>query len=94
MNLDSVKTPRDLEALNNQRSEADEIVDAVLEAGIIVGHEVTIRLINAAIDFHKKMVAEKATSDDLDAMDIILWTRDLTRLEDANDLLATIDLGE
>ena len=94
LDLKDINNVNDLIELNNQQTDADVIVDRVMEAGIVVGHEVTLRLVTAAIDFHKKILAEKATDEDLDPCAVILWTKDLTNLQNARELLKTIDLGQ
>ena len=94
MNLNEIKTVSDLIEQNNGQSFADEVIDQLMDAGIVIGHEVCVRLVGAAIDFHRKELADKATQEDLDAMDIILWTKDLTNLEHAKAILETIDLGQ
>ena len=94
MNIEDIKTPNDLIEANNAQQSDDAIVDAALDAGIKVGHKVVLRLTKAAIDFHKKSLAEYATDDKIDPMAVILWTKDLTNLENALILLDSIDLGE
>ena len=94
MNLENINTVSELVEANQAPDADDAIVDAALEAGIQVGHSVVLRLTVAAIDFHKQVLAEKATEEDIDPMAIVLWTKDLTNLENAYQLLKTIDLGE
>ena len=94
MDLKNVNTVNELIDFNQQESTADEIMDKCLEAGIITGHEVCTRLVGAAIDFHKKRLAEYATDDEVDSCAVILWTKDLTNLQIAMNLLQQIDLGQ
>ena len=93
MDLKNINNVNDLIEANKQPAPADVIVDQCLDAGIIVGQEVVMRLTKAAIDFHKKQLAELATSDDVDPCSVVLWTKDLTNLMNAFELLKTIDLG-
>ena len=94
MEFENINTLNDLVEFNNQASNTDDIMDKLMDLGIIAGHEVCVRLVGAAIDFHKKQLAELATEDDVDSCAVILWTKDLTNLQTAYQLLQTIDLGQ
>ena len=93
MNLENISNVNDLLEANNAPSEADVIMKEVLAAGVTVGHEVCTRLVEANISLHKSNLAERLTADEPEAVDLVLWTRDLTRLETALELLNQVDVG-
>ena len=96
MNLDSVNTPADLVQQNNeidQPSAADLIMDMVLAQGVTVGHELTCRLLVAAISLHQDRISEMLESDEpVDPKDVMVWTADLQRLITARQLVGDVDL--
>ena len=104
MDITNITTPADLERLNNEqpteeefqqaRGEvADHITGLCMEAGVEVGHDVCIRLVQANISLHKKNLAERAKADTPDPIEVILWTQDLERLEQALRILQQVDVG-
>ena len=93
MNMENISNVNDLLEANNAPSEADVIMKEALAAGVTVGHEVCTRLVEANISLHKKNLAERLTADEPDGVELVLWTRDLTRLETALELLQQVDVG-
>ena len=93
MNLENITNVNDLLEANEAPSEADAIMKEVLDAGVAVGHEVCTRLVEANILLHKKNLAELLTADEQDGVEVVLWSQDLTRLEQALELLKQVDVG-
>ena len=93
MNMENITNVNDLLEANEAPSEADVIMKEVLNAGVQVGHEVTTRLVEANISLHKKNLLENIQADKVDAVEVMMWTMDLTRLEQALELLKQVDVG-
>jgi len=93
MNLDNITNVNDLVEANEAPSEADAIVNEALDAGVVVGHEVSTRLVEANISLHKKMLLKNIQADKVDGVEVMMWTMDLERLEQALHLLQQVDVG-
>ena len=93
MNLENITNVNDLLEANEAPSEADAIMKEVLDAGVQVGHEVTTRLVEANISLHKKNLLENIQATEPDAVEVMMWTMDLERLEQALALLQKVDVG-
>ena len=93
MNLDNITNVNDLLEENEAPSDADVLMKECLAAGVTVGHEVTVRLVQANISLHKRQLAEKCKEEEVDPKAVFLWTQDLTRLEAALALLEDVDVG-
>ena len=92
MDLSNIQTPADLQQVNSQPVEADTIVDYIMTTNIQLGHDVTLQLVAAAIELHADKLAELVEADDVNGEDVALWTIDLTRLQNAYQLLKEIVL--
>ena len=105
MNLDSINTVQDLisenetmgeveeivnRVLEEDKSKADSIVETVLNEGIQVGHEVVLRLVGAAIQYHQHNLSLKMDEEEIDQC--VLWTRDLTLLQSVMESLKQLDI--
>ena len=93
MNLENITNVNDLLEANQAPSEADVVMKEVLHAGVQVGHEVCTRLVEANITLHKKNLLENIQATEPDAVEVMMWTMDLTRLEQALELLKQVDVG-
>ena len=93
MNLENITNVNDLLEANEAPSEADAIMREALDAGVQVGHEVCTRLVEANITLHKKNLLENIQATEPDAVEVMMWTMDLTRLEQALALLKQVDVG-
>ena len=93
MNMEDITTPADLVEANEAPSEADVLMKECLAAGVTVGHEVTLRLVQSNISLHKQQLANKCKAEEVDAVEVVLWTQDLTRLETALNLLKEVEVG-
>tara|TARA_Y100000768_G_scaffold338938_1_gene281891 strand:+ start:241 stop:525 length:285 start_codon:yes stop_codon:yes gene_type:complete len=93
MNLENITNVNDLLEANEAPSQADAIMKEVLNAGVVVGHEVCTRLVEANISLHKKNLLENLQSDKVDGVEVMMWTMDLERLEQALALLQKVDVG-
>ena len=93
MNLENITNVNDLLEANEAPSEADAIMKEVLSAGVVVGHEVCTRLVEANISLHKKQLLEQLQATEVDAVEVLLWSQDLTRLETALELLKQVNVG-
>ena len=93
MNLENITNVNDLLEANEAPSEADAIMKEVLDAGVQVGHEVCTRLVEANISLHKKNLLEQLQASEVDAVEVMMWTMDLQKLETALELLKGVDVG-
>ncbi len=92
MNLEDIQTVSDLVNYNEQETVADTFVNQILDTDVQTGHEVCVRLLKANIDLHIKHIAEMVESEENDPVDIVVWSKDLTCLKTALDLLEDVDV--
>ena len=92
MDLSNIQTPADLQQVNSQPVNADTIVDYIMTTNIQLGHEVTLQLVSAAIELHAEKLGELVEAENVNGEDVALWTIDLTRLQNAYQLLKEIVL--